>query len=52
MYVYMYENKFDLHEKERVVETHFLFGWFHIILVWAQAKGSQTAGPIILQPFA
>ena len=24
------KNKFDVHENERVVETHFLYEWFHI----------------------
>ena len=46
------ENKYDFHENERVLETHFLYGWLHIRDVSAQAKVRQTAGSIILQPFA
>lgn len=46
------ENRYDLHENERVFKTHFLYGWLHIGDVWEQAKGRQAAGPVILQPFA
>lgn len=36
------KNKFDVHENERVVETHFSYEWFHIRLVWAQEKSGEN----------